>query len=186
MNPLTLLIRIVQIRAPRLGRGILNAGKLFALIAAVMLALSTAPFAAAVDTAPDFALKGRDGETLRLSDHRGEVILLNFWASWCGPCRQEMPLLNTINDRYSKLGFSVIGVNVDKDSALADKILKDIPVDFPVLYDNESVVSQNYNVSAMPTTVIIDRDGKMRYVHLSYKPGMEREYEQQIKELIKE
>jgi peroxiredoxin len=145
-----------------------------------------APLACATDTAPDFALKSNQGETLRLSDHRGEVILLNFWASWCGPCRQEMPLLNTINDRYSKLGFSVIGVNVDKDSALADKLLKDIPVGFPVLYDNLSLVSASYDVSAMPTTVLIDRDGNMRYIHKGYKPGMELDYEKQIKELIKE
>lgn len=145
-----------------------------------------APLASATDTAPDFALKSNQGETLRLSDHRGEVILLNFWASWCGPCRQEMPLLNTINDRYSKLGFSVIGVNVDKDSALADKLLKDIPVAFPVLYDNLSMVSSTYDVSAMPTTVLIDRDGNMRYIHKGYKPGMELDYEKQIRELIKE
>jgi peroxiredoxin len=154
-----------------------------ALIAGAAL---LAPLASATDTAPDFALKSNQGETLRLSDHRGEVILLNFWASWCGPCRQEMPLLNAINDRYSKLGFSVIGVNVDKDSALADKLLKDIPIAFPVLYDNLSMVSSTYDVSAMPTTVLIDRDGNMRYIHKGYKPGMELDYEKQIRELIKE
>lgn len=143
-------------------------------------------FAHAADVAPDFTLKSSLGDNLRLSEHRGEVILLNFWASWCGPCRQEMPLLNAINDRYSKLGFSVIGVNVDKDSALASKLLKDIPVGFPVLYDNLSLVSATYDVSAMPTTVLIDRDGNMRYIHKGYKPGLEQTYEQQIKELLKE
>jgi len=142
--------------------------------------------AAAADGALDFTLKSNHGDNIRLSDHRGEVILLNFWASWCGPCRQEMPLLNSINDRYSKLGFSVIGVNVDKDSTLADKLLRDIPVAFPVLYDNLSMVSQTYDVSAMPTTVLIDRDGNMRYIHKGYKPGLEQTYEQQVKELIKE
>jgi len=154
------------------------------LLAACALALT--PLASVADTAPDFALKSNQGETLRLSDHRGEVILLNFWASWCGPCRQEMPVLDAINKRYSDLGFSVIGVNVDKDSTLADKLLRDIPVGFPVLYDNLSLVSETYSVDAMPTTVIIDRDGNMRHIHKSYKPGMEREYENQIKELIKE
>jgi peroxiredoxin len=140
----------------------------------------------AADVAPDFTLKSNHGDNLRLSEHRGDVILLNFWASWCGPCRQEMPLLNSLNERYSKLGFNVIGVNVDKDSALADKILKDIPVGFPVLYDNLSMVSSTYAVKSMPTTVIIDRDGNMRYIHNGYKPGLEQTYEQQIKELIKE
>lgn len=140
----------------------------------------------AADAAPDFALKSTHGDNLRLSEHRGDVILLNFWASWCGPCRQEMPILNTLHERYSKLGFSVVGVNVDKDSSLADKLLKDIPVTFPVLLDNTGAVSTSYNVSAMPTSVLIDRDGNMRFLHKGYKPGYEQEYENEIKELIRE
>lgn len=140
----------------------------------------------AADVAPDFALKSTAGSNLRLSEHRGDVILLNFWASWCGPCRQEMPLLNTLHQRYGKLGFSVVGVNVDKDSSLADKILKDIPVTFPVLLDDTGAVSASYDVSAMPTSVLIDRDGNMRYLHKGYKPGYELEYETEIKELLRE
>lgn len=145
-----------------------------------------AGFASANESAPDFTLKSTQGENIRLSEHRGEVVLLNFWASWCGPCRQEMPLLDALQQRYNKLGFSVVGVNVDKDSALANKLLKDIPVTFPVLLDNTGAVSASYNVSSMPTTVIIDRDGNMRYLHKGYKPGYEQDYEQQIKELIRE
>jgi peroxiredoxin len=147
---------------------------------------AVASFCQANDSAPDFALKSTQGSNIRLSEHRGEVILLNFWASWCGPCRQEMPYLNALQERYSKLGFNVVGVNVDKDSALANKLLKDIPVSFPVLLDYTGTVSASYNVSAMPTTVIIDRDGNMRYLHKGYKPGYENDYEQQIKELIRE
>ncbi|MFT3929965.1 MAG: TlpA disulfide reductase family protein [Spongiibacteraceae bacterium] len=140
----------------------------------------------ATETAPDFTLKSTQGDNVRLSEHRGEVLLVNFWASWCGPCRQEMPLLDSLQQRYSKLGFNVVGVNVDKDSALANKLLKDIPVTFPVLLDNTGAVSASYNVSAMPTTVLIDRDGNVRYLHKGYKPGYEQDYEQQIKELIRE
>lgn len=147
---------------------------------------ATASFCCANDAAPDFVLKSTQGSNLRLSEHRGEVILLNFWASWCGPCRQEMPLLNALQERYSKLGFNVVGVNVDKDSALANKLLKDIPVSFPVLLDDTGAISASYNVSSMPTTIIIDRDGNMRYLHKGYKPGFEQDYEQQIKELIRE
>lgn len=147
---------------------------------------SLATLSWANDAAPDFTLKSTQGDNIRLSEHRGEVVLLNFWASWCGPCRQEMPLLDALQQRYSKLGFNVVGVNVDKDSALANKLLKDIPVTFPVLLDNTGVVSTSYNVSAMPTTVIIDRDGNMRYLHKGYKPGYEQDYEKQIKELIQE
>ncbi len=140
----------------------------------------------AADAAPDFTLKNRGGGNMRLSEQRGEVVLLNFWASWCGPCRQEMPILNTLHERYAKLGFKVVGINVDKDSNLADKILKDIPVSFPVLLDDTGEVSGTYNVSAMPTSILVDRDGNMRYLHKGYKPGYEQDYETEIKELIRE
>jgi peroxiredoxin len=136
--------------------------------------------------APDFILKSRSGENLRLSEQRGNVVLINFWASWCGPCRQEMPLLENIHKKYQKFGFTVFGVNVDNDSSKADKILKDIPVSFPVLYDPDGKVSKLYNVNAMPTTVMVDRNGNMRYLHLGYKPGYEDDYIKQIKTLIRE
>lgn len=136
--------------------------------------------------APDFTLKTNNGNNMRLSELRGQVVLINFWASWCGPCRQEMPLLDDIHSKYSKLGFTVLGVNVDKDPKQADKILKDIPVTFPILYDSESSVSKTFNVNAMPTTVIVDRNGEMRFLHLGYKPGYEDDYIAHIKTLIRE
>lgn len=136
--------------------------------------------------APDFTLKSNSGKNLRLSEQRGEVILINFWASWCGPCRQEMPVLEDIQQKYSKLGFNVFGVNVDKDPAKADKILKDIAVNFPILYDPDGDVSKLFNVDAMPTTVIVDRNGNMRFHHRGYKPGYENLYMDQIKTLIRE
>lgn len=152
-----------------------------------LLLCSTSWFGhASTEQAPDFTLKTTAGDNLRLSEHRGEVILLNFWASWCGPCRQEMPQLEALQARYSKLGFNVVGVNVDKDSALATRLLQDIPVSFPVLLDNAGGVSASYNISAMPTTVLIDRDGNMRFLHKGYQPGYEQAYEQQIKQLIRE
>lgn len=160
--------------------------KTFSKLAGAILIAASATLSWAIDTAPDFTLQSTQGDNIRLSEHRGEVVLLNFWASWCGPCRQEMPLLDALQQRYSKLGFSVVGVNVDKDSALANKLLKDIPVTFPVLLDNTGAVSASYNVSAMPTTVLIDRDGNVRYLHKGYKPGYEQDYEQQIKALIQE
>lgn len=136
--------------------------------------------------APDFTLSSNQGKNLRLAEMRGEVVMINFWASWCGPCRQEMPILEELYNRYSRAGFTILGVNVEPDPADADKILKDIPVSFPILYDTESKVSQLYNVEAMPSTVIVDRNGNMRYLHRGYKPGYEDAYREQIKELIRE
>ncbi len=136
--------------------------------------------------APNFTLKSRSGENLKLSEYRGEVVMINFWASWCGPCRQEMPLLEQLYTRYSPLGFTILGINVEEDSKLAEKLLEEIPVNFPILFDTENDVSEKYNVVAMPSTIMVDRDGNMRYLHLGYMPGYEVDYEKQIKELIRE
>ncbi|UTA47894.1 TlpA family protein disulfide reductase [Simiduia sp. 21SJ11W-1] len=136
--------------------------------------------------APDFTLKSRDGKNIRLSDLRGQVVMLNFWASWCGPCRQEMPLLDELSKRYSRAGFTLLGVNVEQDTAAGEKYLQDTPVNFTILWDPTSQVSKMYNIDAMPSTVMIDRDGNMRYLHRGYKPGYENDYKKQIKELIRE
>ncbi|MEW8691559.1 MAG: TlpA disulfide reductase family protein [Candidatus Thiodiazotropha endolucinida] len=136
--------------------------------------------------APDFTLKSREGVNIKLSELRGQVVMVNFWASWCGPCRQEMPLLQQLFDRYQSLGFSLLGVNVDEDRAAADKMLSDVPVSFPILYDDRSKVSKQYQVKAMPSTFMVDRDGRIRYLHKGYKPGYEEEYQQQIRQLLRE
>ena len=136
--------------------------------------------------APDFTLKSNAGANVRLEDLRGQVVMLNFWASWCGPCRQEMPLMDEIYKKYEKLGFTVLAVNVDEDSADADRFLDAVPVTFPILYDNESKVSELYNVDAMPTTIMIDRDGNGRFLHRGYKPGYEDDYVKQVKQLVRE
>ena len=155
----------------------------------LLLSLMIAGSALALDvgsTAPDFTLKSRSGENIKLSEQRGDVVMINFWASWCAPCRQEMPLLEELHDRYADLGFTLLGVNVEEDSSAALDLLKEIPVTFPVLFDSRNDVSKRYNVVAMPTTVILDRDGNVRYVHKGYLPGYEDEYRKQIKELIRE
>ncbi len=159
------------------------------LFLTALLALTT-PFvvanAAQLDeAAPDFALKSRAGTNLRLSELRGQVVMINFWASWCGPCRQEMPLLEKLHQRYKKLGFTMLGVNVEKDSRAALSFLKDLPVSFPILYDKENTVSRLYKVSGMPTTVVVDRDGKLRFRHTGFVPGDEQEYSKMIRTAMK-
>lgn len=154
---------------------------------ALLLALSAPALALDVGgPAPDFTLKSRSGENIKLSEQRGDVVMINFWASWCAPCRQEMPLLEELHDRYADLGFTLLGVNVEEDSSAALDLLKEIPVTFPILFDSRNDVSKLYNVVAMPTTVILDRDGTVRYVHKGYLPGYEDEYRQQVKALIRE
>ena len=139
-----------------------------------------------VTPAPNFTLKSHTGENLRLSEQRGEVIMLNFWASWCGPCRQEMPELDELHTKYRELGFSVFGINVDAQRSMAEKVLAEIPVDFPILFDTDNLVSELYSVDAMPMTVLVDRDGAIRHLHRGYKPGYEDLYDAQIRTLVKE
>lgn len=147
----------------------------------------TAASAASVSgPAPNFTLKSLSGKNMKLSEMRGNVVLINFWASWCAPCREEMPLLNALHSKYEPLGFTVLGVNVEEHEKNARGFLKNFPVDFPVLLDNQNTVSKLYDVIAMPTTVVVDRDGNMRFLHRGYKPGDEKAYRKMVKMLVRE
>lgn len=163
--------------------------KTFQQLTVFILMATLAMFTQAEDAsgpAPDFTLKSKSGENVRLEDLRGQVVMLNFWASWCGPCRQEMPHMNDIFKKYEKFGFTVLAVSVDENPEDANRFLDAVPVDFPILYDTDSRISELYNVDAMPTTVMIDRDGNKRFLHRGYKPGYEKKYKKQVKKLIRE
>ena len=149
-----------------------------------MLAAAAAIAPGAV--APAFQLPAAAGKDVGLGDLKGQVVLINFWASWCGPCRQEMPLLEQLYHKYQAAGFTLLGVNVEPKSEDAATFLKATPVSFPILFDRDSKVSKLYEVSGMPSTVIVDRKGNVRYVHHGYKPGDEGEYLNQIRALMRE
>ena len=155
-----------------------------ALATACVAASAAAPVANAV--APDFTLRGADGRNVRLDELRGQVVLVNFWATWCGPCREEMPRLDTLYKKYGKSGFVLLGVNVDDDPHTALATAAKLGVSFPVLLDTDKKVSKLYDLNTMPSTIVIDRDGKVRYLHRGYREGTEGDYEQQIRGLLKE
>jgi peroxiredoxin len=159
---------------------------LLGALLSVFVATSFASSDLAGQTAPDFVLKSATGENLRLSEYRGDVVLINFWATWCGPCRQEMPLLDELYGRYQRVGFSLLGVNIDDDSARAMDMAKELGVTFPVLFDENKEVSKLYEVEAMPVTVLLDREGTVRHVHHGYKPGYEQKYLDEIRSLLRE
>jgi len=158
------------------------AGILFSVLAVSALASSGLQG----QVAPDFALKSSSGENLRLSEYRGNVVMVNFWATWCGPCRQEMPLLDELYARYQRVGFSLLGVNIDDNASKAMTMVSELGVSFPVLFDSRKEVSKLYEVEAMPVTVIIDREGTVRFVHYGYKPGYEEKYLDEIRTLLRE
>ena len=138
--------------------------------------------------APTFQLAGRGGKTIDLAQFKGQVVMINFWATWCGPCRAEMPLLEDIYKKYKPMGFTLIGVNVEPASGDPEGWLSKLPkpVTFPVAFDVDSKVSKLYKVAGMPTTVFIDRKGNVREIHKSYKSGDENLYLTQIRALLKE
>jgi thiol-disulfide isomerase/thioredoxin len=145
-------------------------------------ALAVAP----AGPAPKFQLTSMAGKPISLDQLKGQVVMINFWASWCGPCREEMPVLEKLYTKYKPMGFTMIGVNVEPDSKLAAEWLKATPVTFPILFDTKSEVSKLYQVSSMPSTVIVDRKGNLRWMHRGYKAGAENEYLDQIRALVRE
>ena len=159
----------------------------FSILVVGVLVASFAYAATISGPAPNFTLPSRDGKTVSLADLKGQVVMVNFWATWCGPCRKEMPHLEALHQRYSSLGFTLLGVNVENDPAGAKKWLEDNgPVTFPILLDTKNQVSKLYKVAGMPTSVFIDRKGNVRVVHKSYKAGDENMYLTQVRSLLKE
>jgi cytochrome c biogenesis protein CcmG/thiol:disulfide interchange protein DsbE len=122
----------------------------------------------AAETAPNFALPTDNG-TFTLADLKGKVVYLDFWASWCPPCRKSFPWMNKMEHRYGDKGLAVVAVNLDKDHELAAKFLNEVPADFTVAYDREGTVADNYHVPGMPSSFIIDRHGKVRAVHIGFR-----------------
>ena len=162
-------------------KGFLKGIALAAVFASAALATSSS------GPAPAFQLSGRGGKTIDLSQFKGQVVMINFWASWCKPCRDEMPLLEDIYKKYKPMGFTLVGVNVEPDAKGAEAWLsKQKPVSFPIVFDTDSKVSKMYKVAVMPSTVFVDRKGNIRVMHKGYKPGEEDFYLTQIRSMLKE
>ena len=123
---------------------------------------SFAPRLALASPAPDFTLQSLDGRTMRLSDFRGKAVLLNFWATWCGPCKIEMPWFVELQNQYAAQGFQIVGVAMD-DASKEDisKFAKDMGVNYPILIGKESVGDEYGGVPALPESFLIGRDGKI-------------------------
>ena len=157
-----------------------------ALVAA--LAAFTWPASATNEAvpAPAFTLASREGGQVSLADLKGQVVMINFWASWCGPCRKEFPALDQIYAKYKPMGFALVAINVESEKSDAEKFLATTPASFPILFDPDNKVSGSYGVSAMPTTVLVDRQGRVRWLHRAYKPGDEAKYIEQIRAALRE
>lgn len=159
----------------------------FSVLVMTALVASLAWAAQISGPAPNFTLEARDGGQVSLAALKGKVVMVNFWATWCVPCRQEMPHLQALYERYNSLGFELLAVNVEKNKAEeVRKWLEETPVTFPVLFDPNNQVTKLYKVQTMPSTVLVARDGTMRFIHHGYKPGYEGEYQTQVRALLRE
>lgn len=115
--------------------------------------------------APDFQLTGLDGQTGRLSDYRGRAVVINFWASWCAPCKNEMPLLQKYSQKYSP-GLVVLGINSQESARIAGEFVKEMGVSFPVYLDESGKTGADYQVRGFPTTFFVDAQGVLRTLHI--------------------
>ena len=142
-------------------------------------ALSGAP-------APDFVLKSLSGENFRLSEYRGQVVMVSFWATWCGDCRTQLTELNDWYDTYQGAGLQLLAVSLDSNWDDFSDTAVTLGLTYPVLYDANREVSKLYDVSSMPVAVLIDRDGVVREVIEGYRRTREQEFLDRVRELLRE
>jgi peroxiredoxin len=157
------------------------------ILGAAMAAASLAAAPSIVGKpAPDFVLRGLDGRNLRLSEFRGQVVLINFWARSDGDSRQQMPALDRINITYQRAGLVVLGVSVDDDLRRSKEFAASMSVSYPILFDTGTTTGKDYFLQKMPMTILVDRSGVVRYSAVGFKRGDERVYLDHIRELLRE
>jgi len=123
-------------------------------------------------------------DSLDLARYRGKVVLVDFWASWCTPCRHSFPWLNDMQAKYAKQGLVVIGVNVDREHADAERFLHEVPARFPIVYDPAGTLATTYDVPGMPTSFVFGPDGKLLGTHIGFKQSSRDEREAELQKLL--
>lgn len=156
------------------------------LLAAMLAVAAQARAESTAADAPDFVLKSLSGENLRLSEYRGEVVVLGFWASWCGDCRSHLDALAALQARYRDAGLRLLTVSLDSDRRRAADAAVSIDAAYPVLLDPGGETGRLYDVSSLPQIVLIDRDGAVRGVFAEFGRGDDEPYLAPIVELIEE
>ncbi|MFQ5579472.1 MAG: TlpA family protein disulfide reductase [Nitrospiria bacterium] len=166
------------------GRGIWLAIFLLSIVLAVTV--GSASGGSPPPPAADFTVKSLSGRNIKLSELRGHVVLVNFWASWCTPCKKELPYFDRLYAKYKSVGLKVLAVNIDKVKSKAVRMSTTLGLSFPVLLDPAGRVSGLYNIRSMPTTYVVARDGTVRHIHWGFGPDEPSRYEAEIRNLLKE
>lgn len=149
------------------------------IVSALTVSISSATAQEVGSRAPSFDLPGTV-KPVRFADFKGRVVYVDFWASWCAPCKQSFPWMNDMQAKYGPRGFSVVGINVDQKREDADKFLVSTPANFLVAYDMTGKVAEIYQPKGMPTSFLIGADGKVRAVHIGFKDSNREELEREI------
>ncbi|HLW23220.1 MAG TPA: TlpA disulfide reductase family protein [Steroidobacteraceae bacterium] len=173
-------------RPGRCARRLTLAVGLLGCVVQMHAALAVAPPPIVGKDAPDFVAKTIDGSNLRLSEFRGQVVLVNFWARWASDSRQEMPALSRINQTYERAGLKVIGISIDDDLVRARAFADAMKLSYPVMLDAGPQIGRDYQLGKMPMTILVDRSGVIRYAHVGYRRGDDRVFLDHIRELLRE
>lgn len=155
----------------------------------LLVTLGLVATVAAVDAgsrAPELGARTLDGRPIRMADLRGKVVIVDFWASWCEPCREELPALDRLYQRYREQGLVVVGVSVDRTERNARGFLRRNSVSFPIIHDEGHRIADRYSPPRMPSSYIVDRRGVIRHVHEGFRSGDERRIEREVRALLAE
>jgi cytochrome c biogenesis protein CcmG/thiol:disulfide interchange protein DsbE len=154
-------------------------------IVAAAIAVSGAASATGVgETAPPFALPTSTGEPVTLDKLKGRVVYVDFWASWCGPCRRSFPWMNELQQKYGERGLTIVGINVDKRRPDAQRFLQQTPAAFSIVYDETGKTPEAYAVKGMPSSYLIDPTGKVVAVESGFRDEQKVPLEERIRALL--
>lgn len=148
----------------------------------IIASVTTPVFAAS--TAPDFNLPTLKGGKVQLSQHRGEVVYVDFWATWCAPCRKSLPWMEQMHEKYKDLGFTIIGVSMDGKREVTEKFIKANGVNFTIARDPKGKIADVFGVRGMPSSYLIDRNGKIIYSHEGFRDSDKGALEQHFKQAL--
>lgn len=151
----------------------------------LFIGLSLSPNASALPSLAHTVLNSQD-KAVSLQEFKGQVVYLDFWASWCGPCRKSFPWMSQMQAKYKAQGLAVVAVNLDVDSALAREFLTKIPANFNLRFNPEGDVAQAYDLQGMPSSFLFNRNGELVQQHMGFFDEKKSTYEQEIKSLLEE
>ena len=154
--------------------------------ATVLLLASSAAALEPGGRPPAIEMPDLEGKKVELAALQGKVVVVDFWASWCGPCKQEMPVLEALHKKYGEQGLVIIGVNIDNNPKKMNNFLKGTPVSFRIVHDRKLAVASKYEPGTMPTSYFIGKDGKVKYVHEGFRKKDAGELEERVKTLLAE